>query len=140
MGQRFDRDRWRNAALNQGRRDRARFSAVVHAAHDAQLEADHRAGTLAPNPARITLLLDMHSLEGPEVDAACGAVEPAVDLWEAGLLIPSWEQVVLLARLVGVQPAFLYRDDIPDMGDGWICGRDGCVTLPLPPETVGTLF
>ena len=55
-------------------------------------------------PDRITFWLDLCCLEGPEVDEQCLAREPEVDLWEAGTLYPSWEQMCALARLVGTQP------------------------------------
>jgi hypothetical protein len=64
-----------------------------------------RAGELRPY--RITAALDARGLHGPEVDVACGAAEPDVDLWEAGKLYPTWEQVVLLAKLTGVTPRLL---------------------------------
>jgi hypothetical protein len=50
-------------------------------------------------PQRITMALDVRKLYGPEVDIACGAVEPDVDRWEAGKLYPTWRQVLLLAQL-----------------------------------------
>ena len=50
-------------------------------------------------PYAITLALDCEDLFGPEVDHACGVQEPAVDLWEAGRLYPSWEQLCALAEL-----------------------------------------
>lgn len=52
-------------------------------------------------PHQITAALNMRDLFGPDVDRACGAKEPDVDLWEAGKLYPSWEQIVLLAELPG---------------------------------------
>lgn len=64
-----------------------------------------RAGELQPY--LITLALDAMGLHGPEVDRACGAEEPAVDLWEAGKLYPTWRQVLLLAKLTGKSPRFL---------------------------------
>jgi len=72
-----------------------------------------RAGELQPH--LITRALDARALYGPEVDIACGATEPDVDLWEAGKLYPAWRQVLLLAELCGVTPRFLCtrRDPIP---------------------------
>jgi len=58
-------------------------------------------------PYLITYALDAMGLYGPEVDLVCGAEEPDVDLWEAGKLYPTWEQLVLLAKLVGKTPRFL---------------------------------
>lgn len=52
-------------------------------------------------PRRCTLVLDAVQAEGAWVDAACGAAEPEVDLWEAGHLYPSWENTVRLAALTG---------------------------------------
>ena len=56
------------------------------------------------SPASITLALDAHGLEGPEVDEACGAREPDVDRWEAGVLYPTWDQLCKLAKLCLVTP------------------------------------
>lgn len=58
------------------------------------------------SPARITFALDAKGLYGPEVDEACKASEPDVDLWEAGKLYPTWEQVLALAQLTGCFPRF----------------------------------
>lgn len=52
-------------------------------------------------PDHITVALDMGGHYGPEVDSACLAAEPEVDLWEAGQLYPRWEQVRALSRLTG---------------------------------------
>jgi hypothetical protein len=50
-------------------------------------------------PHRITMALNLHGHQGPEVDAACGVEEPAVDMWEAGTLYPTWEQLLALAAI-----------------------------------------
>jgi hypothetical protein len=55
-------------------------------------------------PYNITAALDARSLYGPEVDRACGVEEPAVDMWEAGKLYPTWEQLCALAELTGNTP------------------------------------
>jgi|SRR5579859_4491868 len=68
-----------------------------------------RAGELCPH--LITQALDARGLHGPEVDLACGAQEPDVDLWEAGKLYPTWAQLCLLAELVGTTPRFLCTRD-----------------------------
>lgn len=57
-------------------------------------------------PAHITIALDAADLYGPEVDRACGVVEPAVDMWEAGRLYPTWEQIVAVAELTRKTPAY----------------------------------
>lgn len=57
-------------------------------------------------PARITAALDIAGLYGPDVDTACGAQEPDVDLWEAGVKYPTWQQVVALAALTGKTPRY----------------------------------
>jgi len=64
-------------------------------------------------PYLITLALDAMDLYGPEVDRACGAEEPDVDLWEAGKLYPTWEQLQLLADLTGKTPRFLCSNHRP---------------------------
>ncbi len=68
---------------------------------------DHR-GPL-PVPARITIALDSIGAEGPWVDKALGGVEPMVDLWEAGQLVPTRVQVEALAELTGFPPEWFYR-------------------------------
>lgn len=85
-----------------------------------------------PIPARITIALDAGGHEGPEVDVACGAVEPAVDLWECGVEQPTTEQVRLLAALTGFPVAFFYRpvDPGPQVGPIRLCGPSGCRLLP----------
>lgn len=61
-----------------------------------------RAGLVVPH--NITIALDAQGLVGPEVDAACRAEEPEVDLWEAGRLYPRWDQLQALAELTGKIP------------------------------------
>jgi hypothetical protein len=92
-------------------RRRAQAAAHAHAVAQAEQEA-HDAwtrGLLAPW--RITLALDRRALYGPAVDEACGTREPAVDLWEAGLLYPTWDQVLALSKLTGFGPAFFIHRD-----------------------------
>lgn len=55
-------------------------------------------------PAHITAALNKWDLYGPEVDIACGAREPDVDLWEAGKLYPRWDQILKLADLTRTWP------------------------------------
>lgn len=59
---------------------------------------------------RITMALDLQGLYGPGVDGACGVEEPTVDLWEAGVVYPTWEQLLTLARLTGFGPGFFTRE------------------------------
>lgn len=54
-----------------------------------------------PVPARITLALDAAGLFGPQVDIDLGGVEPMVDEWEAGVRLPTPEQLERLAVLTG---------------------------------------
>lgn len=84
---------------------RAGKAKLTRAADDAVAYKLWRAGEL--RPCRITLALNARGLYGPQVDEACGAAEPDVDLWEAGKLYPTWEQVLLLAKLCGVTPRLL---------------------------------
>lgn len=85
-------------------------------------------------PARITLALDMRGLEGPDVDTACGAAEPDVDLWECGLTVPAPEQVKLLAALTGFPVAYFYEPIAPGdlVGPIMLCGSKGCESLDPP--------
>lgn len=100
-GQRLTEDETRAAAQAAGK------ARLRRQADDGAAYRLWQAGELRPH--RITMLLNAHGLYGPEVDEACGASEPDVDLWEAGKLYPTWEQVKLLAGLVGVTPLGLLR-------------------------------
>lgn len=99
-GERESRHRSRVAAANR--------QAIRSAGDVARAEALYRGGHLSPW--RITAALDAKGLWGPEVDIACGAAEPDVDLWEAGVLYPTWEQVQALAKLCGCTARFLMDD------------------------------
>lgn len=81
-----DRARYRQVAAEQ-QRERGSDRLTVY--------QDWQHGRVVPH--RITMALDLHGHHGPEVDAACGVEEPAVDMWEAGTLYPSWEQLQALA-------------------------------------------
>jgi hypothetical protein len=76
------------------------------------------------NPLRITAALDAIDATGPSVDLACGAVEPAVDRWEAGLEVPSPRQVELLAAYTGHEVEWFYATD-PVQRGGYACARSG---------------
>lgn len=82
------------------------------------------------NRYRITQALDAIDATGPGVDLACGAVEPAVDRWEAGLEVPSRRQVELLAALTGRNPEWFY-EETPAPRAGYVCSRSsrGCGTV-----------
>jgi hypothetical protein len=110
---------------------REQFAGLTKA--QSQVENARLLATGKPVPARITIALDMGGHEGPEVDIACGAVEPAVDLWECGVEQPTAEQVKLLAALTGFPVPWFYQpiEPGPLLGrNGWmvICwgGRRGC--------------
>lgn len=79
--------------------------------HEQEAYRLWRAGRLVPW--NITISLDAAELFGPEVDIACGAEEPDVDHWEAGILYPTWEQVKALAKLCGVTPIMFVREPLP---------------------------
>jgi len=66
--------------------------------------ADWAAGRVVPW--LITIALDAKKLYGPEVDEQCGVPEPGVDMWEAGTLYPSFEQLCKLAKLTEKSPGF----------------------------------
>jgi hypothetical protein len=104
-GERIDEQEARtrqSAAVARRNQDNA-----ARAANDEIAHKLWRAGLLKPYI--ITFALNAKGLYGPEVDEACGAREPDVDLWEAGKLYPTWEQVLLLAALCGVTPRFLVQ-------------------------------
>jgi hypothetical protein len=84
-----------------------------------------------PYPERITQALDCPAapgavgpLEGPGVDEFCGVVEPTVDLWETGEVIPSEEELALLAELTGYPVEFFYREPVKLTG-GFFCVSSG---------------
>lgn len=77
-----------------------------------------------PNPRRITIALDMAALYGPEVDRELGGVEPMVDQWESGELVPAPEQVEALARLTGFPVNSFYLPD-PEPFVGFMCRFGG---------------
>lgn len=78
-----------------------------------------------PNPKRITMALDMANQHGPEVDEACGVREPVVDLWEAGKLEPTHDQLHALARLTGFHVMWFYKPDPEPVGPMFLCRRGG---------------
>lgn len=92
-----------------------------------------RLASTTPVPERITAALDVRGLYGPEVDRACGVEEPAVDLWEAGDLVPTAEQVEALSRLTGFPVRFFYMPPPARLGPVWICGEDGCEVIDNRP-------
>ncbi len=80
----------------------------------------------APNPSRITAVLDLCGLYGPEVDESLGvadAFDTVVDAWEAGTLVPTLDDMRRLATLTGCDPSWFYGDDMPTMGPTFICRR-----------------
>lgn len=94
----------------KARTDRNRAEAS-RAADDARAKRMWAAGLV--RPAAISFALDAKGLYGPEVDAACLAAEPDVDMWERGALYPTWEQLVALAALTGNTPRFFCSWDSP---------------------------
>lgn len=108
-----------------------------------------------PYPERITTALDLPvgpngycpALEGPGVDIACGAVEPAVDRWENGSEVPTRDQVEKLAALTGYPLGFFFAPPGPRILHGIACsidesGRAGeCTVIDRRPNaTVIPLF
>jgi hypothetical protein len=91
----FNREQWAIAAGSQKR--------VANLDEAKRLWGE---GKMVPH--RVTVALDLGDHYGPEVDVACGAVEPDVDRWEAGALYPTWRQVELLSELTGFPPKFFF--------------------------------
>jgi hypothetical protein len=60
-------------------------------------------------------------LDGPEVDEWCGGIEPMVDEWEAGIRVPTGEQMMLLAALTQYPVEFFYKGDPASIGPGFMC-------------------
>jgi hypothetical protein len=94
------------------------------------LERRFRSGDVCIYPERVTTALDIMGLEGPEVDVACLAREPAVDDWEAGRSVPTWEQLTALAALTEFPVTFFFIEPTATPGDTFICGEGGCDVLP----------
>jgi hypothetical protein len=88
--------------------ERARAE-IARVKDDERAHESWRVGKIVPS--RITMVLDAKSLYGPEVDVACGGVEPMVDEWEAGTRYPTWEQLKALAALTGVTPRYFTWND-----------------------------
>lgn len=88
-----------------------------------ELETFLRAGHL--NPRRITLALDAIEAEGPDVDIACGAVEPAVDEWETGTRTPSVDQLLALADFTGMRSEWFFLPGPDDPSWMVFCQRSG---------------
>ena len=103
-----------------------RVLARIEAADDLRAITE---GRKAPTPERITMALDLRELYGPEVDEALGGEEPMVDEWESGVRVPSFGQVLALAKLTGFPVRFFYQPPPAPLPGGWICGADGCVPL-----------
>jgi hypothetical protein len=99
--------------------------ARVDAAAERHDPAAYYAGK-TPTPERITMALDLRELYGPEVDRALGGEEPMVDEWESGARVPTLTEVRVLAELTGFPVRFFYLEPPPPLGDGWMCGSDGC--------------
>ncbi len=77
-----------------------------------------------PRPHRISRALDMAGLFGPEADGQLGVAEPALDLWEAGALVPTAGQLGELARRAGVPVEWFYSDEpLPEVRLGTVCYR-----------------
>lgn len=98
-----------------------------------------------PTPERITAALDLAGLHGPEVDAALGVVEPVVDLWEEGRLVPSDAELRRLAALTGFMVDWFFRPAPEPLGGPlFICSRGrggGCVVVDdRPVAPVESLF
>lgn len=123
----------RELAANQARTENERWARKHWRREEQRLLAE---GT--PVPARITMALDLGGHEGPEVDIACGAVEPAVDLWECGVEVPTAEQVQLLAQLTGFPVRYFYLPVKPGpIVDGLIiCWTDGRGCERVEPDYV----
>jgi hypothetical protein len=109
-------------------RKRARIDrtlAKVDAAAERRDPAAYWAGK-TPAPERITMALNIRDLYGPEVDQMLGGGEPMVDEWESGARVPDLEQVQALAELTGFPVRFFYQPPPAPLGEGWVCGSDGC--------------
>lgn len=57
-----------------------------------------------------------------------------MDLWESGELVPTYEQVELLAELTSFPVKFFYLEPFtwPTTGALFVCSRQGCERIPPP--------
>ena len=100
-----ERGRWGRAGVRLTREQATRSTWHAQRRDEAikTIEAEvfqkWAAGMVVPH--NITIALDLNDLYGPEVDAALGVREPAVDMWEAGKLYPTWFQLQALSELTG---------------------------------------
>lgn len=108
MAKKTDREKYADAVWRQGAPARAR-------------ERENMLATQTPNPKRITMALDYRELYGPEVDEACGVAEPMVDWWEAGAVVPTAEQMLLLAELTHFPVEFFYKEDPYEVTNFFMC-------------------
>lgn len=113
-----DRRRARRAERNKQRA----YAVTRNGYYDA---LDKLCRNKTPEPSRITCALDACGLYGPEVDEACGVAEPAVDLWESGELVPTYEQIERLAALTGYAVRFFYGEPMPSVEGMFICENSG---------------
>lgn len=123
----------RALAAAQAAASREGYMTAVFRQRDERLIASGRVV-----PARITMALDSCGLDGPDVDAACGAAEPDVDMWELALAVPSHDQVEKLAALTGFTAAWFYMPLEPGPMQGgttFICGDRHCETRE--PDVIG---
>jgi hypothetical protein len=103
---------------------------------EGRLRAEYEAGRVDAHPSRITAALNARALYGPEVDTACGVLEPAVDEWEAGTRRPTWEQLVALAALTDFPVGFFFRAPARRTGPIFLCSRtkqpsgERCTVIP----------
>lgn len=118
----------RRLVAEQAREQQLRYARALTRQQEERMLRRQR-----PVPARITLALDVGGHEGPQVDTACGAAEPAVDLWECGVEVPTPEQLRLLAALTGYPVGYFFLPIAtgPLFERMFICGPRGC-TSPEP--------
>lgn len=104
------------AGRDRSRRAEANKAAAAREKSDAIAKKLWEHGLIQPY--RITAALDAGRHEGPEVDEACGVEEPTVDLWEAGKVYPTWEQLLALSELTGYGPIWFTRGHGPEIEPG----------------------
>jgi hypothetical protein len=77
------------------------------------------------NRHRITIALNRANLYGPTADAKLGAVEPDLDMWEAGKSQPTDAQLRRLAAMANVPLEFfaLADHERPELVVSFVCSR-----------------
>jgi|JI102314A2RNA_FD_contig_101_81254_length_2507_multi_3_in_0_out_0_1 hypothetical protein len=74
-----------------------------------------------PQPWRITVALDARGLYDPDLSWALGVPVGAVDRWEEGVEVPTFEQVEKLSQLTEYLPRWFYGRELHYVEGAFMC-------------------